>query len=35
MIRNAFYALAASVTTLSVFASTMAVLAGGPGGVIA
>ena len=31
MIRNALYALAASVTTLSVFASTMAALAGGPG----
>ena len=30
MIRNSLYALAASVTTLSVFASTLAVMAGGP-----
>jgi len=28
MIRNSLYALAASITTLSVFASTMAALAG-------
>ena len=31
MIRNSFYALAASLTTLSVFAGTLAVLAGGTG----
>ena len=35
MIRNALFALAASLTTLSVFASTMAALAGGSGGMIA
>ena len=35
MIRNALYALAATVTTMSVFASTLAVLAGSPGGMIA
>ena len=35
MIRNALYALAAAVTTTSVFASTMAVLAGSPGAMIA
>ena len=31
MIRNSFYALAASITTLSVFAGTLAVLSGGSG----
>jgi hypothetical protein len=31
MIRNALTALAASIATLSVFVSTMAALAGGPG----
>ena len=31
MIRNSLYAIAASITTLSVFASTLAVMAGGPG----
>ena len=35
MIRNALFALAASLTTLSVFASTLAVMAGSTGGVIA
>jgi hypothetical protein len=35
MFRNALYALAASITTLSVFASTMAVLTGGASHVIA
>jgi hypothetical protein len=35
MIRNALTALAASVMTLSVFASTMAALAGSTGGMIA
>jgi hypothetical protein len=34
MFRNALYALAASITTLSVFASTLAVMAGGPGAII-
>jgi hypothetical protein len=34
MIRNSLYALAASITTLSVFASTLAVMAGGPGGIV-
>ena len=31
MIRHGFYALAASLTTLSVFAGTLAVLSGGSG----
>ena len=31
MIRNSLYALAASLTTLSVFAGTLAVLSGGSG----
>jgi hypothetical protein len=35
MIRNALTALAATLTTLSIFASTMVVLAGGTSGVIA
>jgi hypothetical protein len=35
MIRNALYALAATVATMSVFASTLAVLAGSPGAMIA
>ena len=35
MIRNSLYALAASVATLSVFASTLAVLTGGGGAGIA
>jgi hypothetical protein len=35
MIRNAMIAIAASVTTLSVFASTLAVLAGSASNVIA
>ena len=35
MIRNAMIALAASVATMSVFASTLAVLAGGASQVIA
>ena len=34
MIRNSFYAIAASLTTLSVFAGTLAVLSGGTGGAI-
>ena len=34
MIRNSLFALAASITTLSVFASTMVALAG-TGGVVA
>ena len=33
MIRNSLYALAASITTLSVFASTMAVMAGSSAGI--
>ena len=35
MIRNSLYALAASFATLSVFASTLAVLTGGSGAGIA
>jgi len=35
MLRNALYAIAASVTSLSVFATTLAVMAGSPGGMIA
>ena len=35
MIRNALYALAATVTTMSVFASTLAILAGSPSGMVA
>ncbi len=35
MIRNAFYALAASAMSLTVFASTLAVMAGSTGAVIA
>ncbi len=35
MFRNAMFALAASFTTLSVFASTLAVMAGSAGNVIA
>ena len=31
MIRNSFYAVAASLTTLSVFAGTLAMLSGGAG----
>ena len=31
MIRNSFYALAASLTTLSVFTGTLAILSGGSG----
>ena len=34
MFRNSLYALAASITTLSVFASTLAVMAGGPGAIV-
>jgi len=33
MIRNSLFALAASLTTLSVFASTMAVMAGSSAGI--
>jgi hypothetical protein len=35
MIRNSLYALAATLTSMSVFASTLAIMAGGTGGVIA
>jgi len=35
MIRNSLYALAASLTTMSVFATTLAIMAGGTSGVIA
>lgn len=35
MFRNALYAVAAAVMSLSVFASTLAVLAGSPGAMIA
>lgn len=33
MFRNSIYALAASVTTLSVFATTLAILSGGGGAI--
>jgi len=33
MIRNALYALAATVTTMSVFASTVAIMAGSSAGI--
>ena len=33
MIRNALYALAASLTTMSVFASTVAIMAGSSAGI--
>ena len=35
MLRNAPYAVAASIMCLSVFASTLAILAGSPSGMIA